>query len=318
MGCKKLQKRRGRIWILLLISLIFLSGFIFPEERKTKNLGYSIKLTFGKRNVPIGDVNRALESFNNNDLFEWSRVYTPDQISGEIKTLNHDCLDWEVELRKHISPNLSLSFATSLVPVFIKNESSLTYIYRGSVGDQTSAFTFKPKIAWIPLKFGLCYSLIRFSGIELILSAGIGYHITKVSQSKELHETYPLGGSEWVIWHWKAHNAGGFSFHTGISLELSITKKFAIVAEAQVRQAKMKNLKGKEWKESKNFGIHGEDKGTLYYFNKWDIGIGTRYDDLTVWKEPPFASIYSITDVRKAVLDLNGYSVRAGIRIKLF
>ena len=80
----------------------------------------------------------------------------------------------------------------------------------------------------------------------------------------------------------------------------------------------MKNLKGKEWKESKNFGIHGEDKGTLYYFNKWDIGIGTRYDDLTVWKEPPFASIYSITDVRKAVLDLNGYSVRAGIRIKLF
>lgn len=318
MGRKKFQEKKERIWILLLISLIFLSGVIFPEERKTRNLGYSIKLTFGKRYVQIGDVNRALESFNNNELFEWSRVYTPDQISGEIKTLNNNCLDWEVELRKHISPNLSLSFAISLVPVFITNESSLTYIYRGAAGDQTSAFTFNPKIAWIPLKLGLCYSLLHFSKIQVILSAGVGCYITKVSQSKKLHETYPLGGSEWVVWHWKAHGVKGPSYYGGISVEYSITRKLAIVAEVQAMHAKMKNLKGKEWKESEFFGIHGEEKGTLYYFNKRDLGIGARYDDLTVWEEPPFASLEDITNVRKAVLDLNGYSVRAGIRIKLF
>lgn len=80
----------------------------------------------------------------------------------------------------------------------------------------------------------------------------------------------------------------------------------------------MKNLKGKKWAESEFFGISGEDKGTLYYFNTWDIGIGTRYDDLTVWEEIPFARIGGIYNERKAVLDLNGYSVRAGIRIKLF
>lgn len=297
---------------------MFFSSVIFSEERKTQNLGYSIKVTFGKRYVPIGDVNRALESFNNNDLFEWSRVYTPDQITGEIKALNNNCLDWEIELRKHIRPNLSLSFATSLVPVFIKNESSLTYTYRGAAGDQISAFTFNPKVAWIPLKLSLCYSLLRFSGIQVNLIAGIGYYITKVSESKKLEMTYPLGDSEWVIWNWKAHNVGDFCCHTGISVEYSVTKKFAIVAEVQARHAKMKGLRGKGWKESEFFGIQGEQNGTLYYFNKLDIGIGARYDDLRVWKEPPFASAEDITDVREVVLDLNGYSVRAGIRIKLF
>jgi len=91
-----------------------------------------------------------------------------------------------------------------------------------------------------------------------------------------------------------------------------------LVIEAQSRYAKWEKLKGKSWKESESFGNQGEEKGTLYYFNKWDLGIGTRYDDLAVWKDTDFDSIEDIVNIRTAILDLSGYSLRFGIRIKLF
>ncbi len=318
MRAKRSAKNKGTIWIVLFVLLSFMSGIAFSAENKNFNSGYSLKLTFGWGNVPNGDINKALESFNNNDLFEWTRIYMPGLITGEIKTLNNSCPDWEIELRKHISPDVALSLATSFVPIFIKNESSLVYTYRGSVGDQTSAFTFKPRVAWIPLKLSLCFSLIRFSRIQLILSAGIGYYMTKISQSKRLDETYPSGDSQWVIWNWKAHAVSGVGYHGGLSLEYNLTEKLALVIEAQRRYARWEKLKGKSWKESEYFGNQGEEKGTLYYFNKWDIGIGTRYDELTVWKDTDFYSLEYITNIRNAILDLSGYSLRFGIRIKLF
>jgi len=42
--------------------------------------------------------------------------------------------------------------------------------------------------------------------------------------------------------------------------------------------------------------------------------------DLDIYEEPPSGTIpeISISEVRKAVIDLSGFSLRVGLRIKLF
>lgn len=310
--------KRAVIWVLAINLLFCLTSIAFSKEGRYKP-GFSIKLTYGTNRYSWGDINKCLESFNNNELFEYMRSYFPELISGEIIKLDNFASDWEAELRIDITRRFALSLAISET-IIRKNESSLTYIDRHLIGDQISAWTYKPEVkVSTPVKLGIYYTLPFSSKININFNAGIGYYSAKVSEYRKLEEIYPSGNSEWVSRHWETNPKGVFGFHSGIGLEYSLIKNFALVVEVQRRYAKIKNLNGIMRGEAKySEGIYLEWKGALYFFNMWDLGIGTRYDDLEVWERPPDVSIRDLVDIRKAVLDLTGYSFRVGIRIRLF
>lgn len=274
-------------------------------------MGYSV----------IGDMNKTLESFNNNFIFESARLNTPDLINGEIIALENKNLDLEAEFRLHISPKIALSFATSS-PVIKKNESSLTYIISGSAGDQISNYTFRPKIkAWMPIRLGICYSLFSSPRMNLIFQAGVGYYIAKISEYEELEMGLPLGGTYWETYYWKAHTIEGSGVHSGIVLEFNLTKKLALVGEIQGRYVKLSDLFGRmeveRYVDEGNAIISGQ-KGSLYYFTMWDYDIGAYRANLEIWEKPPEGSFREVDNVRKACLDLSGVSFRVGIRMRLF
>jgi len=83
---------------------------------------------------------------------------------------------------------------------------------------------------------------------------------------------------------------------------------------------KIKNLKGISQKEGKNSEGIDETSGTLYYFS-WDVEGRWHGEhlDLDIRENRPGGGfgIHS-SSVRKAVLDLSGFSLRIGLRIKLF
>jgi len=270
----------------------------------------------------IGDMNKTLESFNNNFMFGLARLNPPDYlIDGEIVALENKNLDLEAEFRLHISPKIALSFATSS-PVIKKNESSLTYIHMGSAGDQISNYTFRPKIkAWMPIRIGICYSLFSSPRMNLVFQAGVGYYIAKISEYEELEIGLPLGGTFWETYYWKAHTIEGSGVHSGIVLEFNLTKKLALVGEVEGRYVKLSDLFGrmevKRYVDEGN-GITLEQKGSLYYFTMWDDHIGAYYANLEVWEKLPGGSMREVDNVKKACLDLSGVSFRVGIRMRLF
>lgn len=315
---KILTKRRAIIWVILFVSLVFLNKSAYPEEKEKFKPKFSIKLTEGwGSNVPIGDVNDCLKSFNNNKVFVNYRKYRPDQLVGEIKTLDNRTSHWEVELRFDLTPRIGLGIATAGA-FHTRNESSITYTYVGYVGSQIMSYTFKPEIkVSYPMRLSLYYTIFSHPKINLSIGGGFGFCNAQVSQFSRIDVTGPDGTSNWSEWRWDTKRNFSLGFHGNVVLEYYFTRRIALVAELQKRYTRVSSLKG-AMKSMSSEGFHYEESGTLYYFTEWDLFIGTRYASLTVWEKPPEGSVTEIGDIRKAVLDLSEHSFRVGIRIRLF
>jgi hypothetical protein len=120
--------------------------------------------------------------------------------------------------------------------------------------------------------------------------------------------------------YWKTDYKANLGFHGGIGMEYSLTKNLGLVLEVQGRYVKIKNLKGFIQSEDSHFiGRISKRKGYLwsYKISEWDF---RSYYNLDISEEPPRGSIpeISISEVRKAIIDLSGFSLRIGLRIRLF
>ena len=311
-------KKRGAIWLTLVFSMVFLIRIVYSEEKEKFKPKFSIKLTGGwGSTLAIGDVNDCLESFNNNEAFVYYRKYLPDRIEGEIKTLDNRTSHWEVELRFDLTPRIGFGIATS-GPFRKHNESSVTHTYVGYAGPQITSYTFKPEIkVSYPLRSSLYYTIFSHPKINLSIGGGVGLYNARVSQFSRIEVTSPGGSTEWGEWLWDTKRNFSLGFHGNVVLEYNFTNRIAIVAELQGRYARISSLKGAV-RSTSSEGFHYEVSGTLYYFTQWDFLIGARYASLEVWEKPPEGSVNEIDDIRKAVLDLSGHSLRVGIRIRLF
>ena len=300
------------ISVIIFISWAYLSNITFSEEKRGK-LRLSIKLTGGWGYTLIGDINTHLESLNNTETFE--------SATGEITKLKNWSPDWEAELRLNISRSFGISLATSGV-INQKNESHLVTTGPGIWGGWTGTLIFKPEAkARMPVKLGMYYNFPIISRINVFSTAGIGYYSASISKYTKFHEIVsPPGESYWMSQYWKTDYKANLGFHGGIGMEYSLTKNIALVLEVQGRYVKIKNLKGFiQIEDSYSIGRISKRTGYLwsYKISGWDFGS---YYNLDISEEPPWGSIpeISISEVRKATIDLSGYSMRIGLRIRLF
>jgi len=304
--------------LALLIGFLQLAQFVYPEEKRPSTPRFSLKLMEGwGPNVPIGDVNDCLESFNNNTVFVNYRKDRPDQLVGEIKTLDNRTSHWEAELRFDLTPRIGFGIATADA-FHTRNESSVTYTYIGYVGPQIMSYTFKPEIkVFYPMRLSLYYTIFSHPKINLSIGGGFGFYNARVSQFSRIDVTGPDGTTNWAEWRRDTKRNFSLGFHGNVVLEYYFTRRIALVAEFQKRYTRVSSLKGTV-KSICSEGFHSEKSGTLYYFTEWELFIGARYASLDVFEKPPEGSITEIQDLRKAVLDLSGHSFRVGIRIRLF
>jgi opacity protein-like surface antigen len=307
--------KSGIVWILTIISLFLLNGITVSMEGKIRPR-FSIKVTHGANYSFWGDINRYLESVNNNEVFEFWRKNAPERVVGEINTLNNWTDSWEAELRIDLSPKIAVGIATSGA-IRRKNESSLIYTYIGAPGSQVTALTYKPEVkAQMPIRLGIYYTLPYGRKASFFFNAAIGYYSGKISDYLKYEVTDPSGGYGWTTRYNETERKSSLGFHSGFGVEYSLMRNLALVVETQGRYVKIKGFKARA-RYDYAYSMPSEVAGTLYYFTKWVLGIGVRYADLVVWEKPPDITIYSPADIRKAILDLSGFSLRVGIRIKL-
>jgi hypothetical protein len=308
-------KKRMIILLLLLASLMFLTRTLQAGEKENFKPRFSIKLTFGRSYLSIGDFNKYLESINDvSDLYTW------ESVTGEIKELNNYTYDWEGELRIDISRRFAVGLSTS-GSIHRKNESYL-YLSRKVLDEEYIDIVFtKPEVkVWMPVKLGVYFNFLYTSKLKVFSTLGLGYYSASISEYKKIEEVDPYGDTDWAWRNWEINHKGKLSFIGGIGMEYYLTKNLALVVEAQGMYAKIKNLKGSMQKEQKREeGRISKKNGTLYYFifndeYFWDAP----HIDIEIREESPEYQYGYVDTYRKASMDLSGFSLRVGIIIKLF
>ena len=286
------------------------------EDKKPFWSRFSLKFTAGwGSRIPIGDVNDCLKSFNNNEVFEIHRKYQSGRVVGEIKTLDDRISHWEAELRFDLTRRISFGIATS-APIHKRNESSVTYTILGWAGPQIMTWTFRPEIkVSYPIRLSAYYTLPIIRRLSISVGAGAGIYPARIRQFVNYEEIPPSGGYYWATLDSEARRRIALGFHVNVVFEFAFTNWLALVAEYQHRSIQITGFKGTY--RAKDDYSDNEIRGTLYYFSMWNPLIGARHTNIEVKEGPPDYSIFFIRDLREAILDLSGYSLKVGLRLRL-
>ena len=325
MRCKIHAKKIGTICILLFVLPVFLNRIAYSGESGIFKPKLSIKLTGGLRYINVGDINNHIESFDN---------YMSSHLSfyegGKMGKINNYGPDLEGELRLDISSKFAVGVGIGYISG--KNESNFQTVgafpfdqlFIPEIGPSYALFEFvvESKVETIPIKLGIYYTIPLGSRINIFLKSGLDYYFSKCFIYK-YNEIISLDRAVLIPEFYEISNkydmrGNGLGFNGGLGFEYKISNVLAIVLEIQRRYAKIKNLKGK-WIYSNTFTLEqGEDEGILYIGKKnmEDEGFSDNYPDLVVSPSKPSGA--KILNAKEATLDLSGFSLRVGIRIKLF
>jgi len=273
---------------------------VFSEKRQSFKPGFSIKLTAGGGYVAIGDMNKHLDSMNN----KYIPGTSVSDVSGKIEKLNNLSNDWELELKIDGSPRIGFGIAASF---FHRRNQSSIYAYQPEFG-RGYEMIFEPEIKVImPFGLNLYYSIYSGSRLNVFINSGIGWYLGKMTENKINNAIYPLGSVRLGSRYWEVENNFSLGFRGGVGFEYSLIKNLALVVELQGRYIRIGNLEG----TVKYGGLATVEQGTLHFIERGD------YYDLNI--PQPYRIFNEIEYIeRNAVLDLSGFLLRIGIKIKLF
>lgn len=302
------KKKRVITLGLLFISLILFTRIASPKGIETFKPKFSIDVKWGPRYISIGDINKNLEAFDS---------YLSEMTSyegNEIKRLNNYKKTLEGELRLDVSSKFAIG--VGIEKISEKNESRFEFTDPFPIHDRDLFHTIstKSEVSAVNLKLGTYYTIPLVRRINLILNGGIDYYNSEISLYK-FHEFLP----EVYIWRpYKEEeynmSSKGFGFHGGIGFEYRILDDLSIVLEFQGRYARMKNLKGTKIITGGIFTEEREEEGILYIGEK--MWFGEYCPDLIISPSRPSGDEFR--NVREAVLDFSGYSLRLGIKLNFF
>jgi len=309
-----------RIGIFLLLTVFGANLSMASEERFPR---VSFKLSGGPGILNVGDINKVLNSINNNRVIEYLRKDNPNNdpnrsyVEGKLVPLRNTYASWEAELRLDLSPRLGLGIST-FSSIHRENESSLTYTYVGAFGPQVTTWTYRPEFtASSPLIFNFYYSINAGARRTVFVNAGIGHYSGKMSVYRSYEQFYPAGGVYVEKIDCKTQAKSSLGFHAGASLEYALLRNLALVIDMRGSFVRIRNFKGvMDWEN--NFGLKYSTIGFLYYFSMFDEWTGLGHNQLEIWERPPDIDLRWPAGIRKARLELSGYSIRVGIKLGLF
>jgi len=173
--------------------------------------------------------------------------------------------------------------------------------------------TYTPKLSVIPIFLNLHYYLPVASILNIDFYGGPGYYLTSFDFTNDwewgIAGLFPQAGTE----TFKA-SKGTIGFQGGIGLEVELAAGFGLFLDICGQYAKISELKG-DWTDKQvGFFNNWSKSGSGYYFwyYDWQVG-GKKYAWGAFAEDKP--SDPSFSGVRKAAINLTGYSLSGGIKI---
>jgi opacity protein-like surface antigen len=317
MRIRILTKKSARNCAILVLSVVFFNGLALSEERENFKSKISFIILGGLRYMRVGDTNIHLESFDG-----YVSEMT-DYEGGMIKKLANYNSELEktpeFELRLDISPKFAISAGIGFITE--KNESN--FQFTDQVPSEPINFhtiSTEPKVSATLLKLGTYYTIPLIRRVNLFLNGGINYYFSKVSLYKSHGFHAEIDLSPYFKEDKYDVSSNNFGLYGGMGFEYKISNYLALAMEFRGRYAKMKNLKGTRlFRNGRHMFPPPEEseEGILYIGERYmtDGWIDGYRPDLIISPSRPSGAEFR--NIREAALDLSGYSLRLGIRIKL-
>jgi hypothetical protein len=285
------------LWVFFL-----LPGLNQAEETQSRQRkGFALKLTGGMNYMLPGDWNAFMNGWT--DYHNDCANDMGGTMEGEFKSIRWG-LDFEGDVIIYLNPRFGITIGSGYI--YGKKGPDAKKITL-NLPDETFKLTHDMQISAIPVKIGVYYCLFRSSKFNFFLSGGIGYYFAKISE--DYMDQWDSSWSHEI----QGAKGEGIGFQGGMGLELDIAKNIAFVVEGYGRYAKIGDFRGdRDW--SMSFGPDGSKKGGLYY-----------YESDTPYGWLPYIEISdgvprgaNRRDARKATVDFSGFTVRIGVKIRLF
>ncbi len=270
----------------------------FRESRKRTWVG--LKLKGGASYVLAGDINEGTEGFDN--VWRDEFTYAGGEIQGKL-TPFHIIYDFEGDFIFYILPNVGIGFGSGYLYGSQNNDMLLTF------PDGEGSWVIKPELKVIPIKAGLYFLIPIGRNSCFSLDAGAGLYSVDYS------------------WYWKGEYDGywmeiqqqaaakNVGYHAGLGFEIGWGSYFAFLVEGRARYAEISGFEGTlEYKDS--YGDSDIDEGKLYYWKEQIFGNKYTFVFISESEAPSFTGLSSAELVREAVVDLSGFSLQAGFKLK--
>jgi len=263
---------------------------VTPATLKTSFSRFNLFLSGGGNFISGGDLNKGSQG-----LADYYGDKLGIQGKGDIKPL-----DLSYIFGAEISFSLSRIFSVGIgADYFIGKKESRVEFQKAS---STDSLITRPKIKALPVRMVIYYYPVHFFYIK----TGLEYFFTECSYYYRVKEDDIF--KDWVG-EAKAQDigvVGGFGFAQ------EIVPHLAFFMEATGRYARIKNFEGKTDFKDSTGSIYTEE-GMLYIYNG-EISEGNSYPLLFIREKKPTEA--GVSDVRNAVVDFSGFSIKAGIRIR--
>lgn len=292
---KKSIEAKGNIIVITIISILLLSQTALSDEAGKFKPELEINLMGGYRSINIGDLNTYLKSF---DKF---LTETTDYQGDQIKALHHF-----PEIGLALSWNLSSRVAVDFGLEFISQKKRSSFGLTEDVlpSPYYQEYYIEQKVKVWPLTLRGCYLALASPEVNLSVDLGLTYSFSRCHLN--IWESSPVMPPP-TVYSLKAHGPGLVG---GIYLEHKLNSFLALGLEAQGRYSKLARLEGS------TTGTEDEGQGFLY--------IGEKYNSQSDRYEPYLITSSSMPagdefrKMRKASLDLSGFSLKLGLKIRLF
>ncbi len=269
----------------------------------------SIRFIGGVGFAAGGDLNETIRGINDlrRDL---------DSATGELKPLNWG-MNFDLEFIHHFTPNIGLGMGIGYFRA-VKDSGPSSYEFDiPGIFSMGSAFSIKPVVSAVPVTLNIHYFLPAGRRWSLDFRAGVGYYIVRLNLGAKdvLHDSF-FGtiNENWTEETTFKATQGGIGVQAGMGLEFIVTPKVAIVLDACGRLASVSGFKG-TYAYAESGDYTWQESAADYYFwafdEKYDGGVYTLYDFYTDQPESEY-----ITNARKGSVDLSGFGISLGLRIK--
>ena len=324
----------------------------FMGRRRAKKRA-SFYLSGGLIEIDGGDLNGVIRDYKQlvadfNDFYLTS--FTADW--NEFKRITNWKAEVLVNITSSLSFGLGVEYMNSKIQrgnITLNTPGSGifdggAYYYNYTLTDNYQ-FAPQQELTVIPFTFSFYYFIPIGNIAEIFVNAGVSYNIGRLKYNETYQseydyqaEYYASDDNFWYTYIDDYTEEGTYSYsvkcnetglHAGLGFDIKPFSFISLVVEGTYRRVNFKNWIGSgddnyDWAEqwgrsdlgySTDSGNESDAwSGKIWYYELYDSDLDNQYGFLSLHEEAPEADEF-IKNVRAGEININGFSLRAGIRI---
>ena len=275
------------------------------ERTESRYSPLALRLFGGFSQVEAGDINNGLDG-----NYEWLKFYSAygwGTVTGSYNPL-HNGYHAGADLIFQINRNVGIGIGTGYMRF---SKSSLA---TWSFGTEDAKLSGTPTLSAVPIRLGLFLTVPLANWINLTINGGVAAFAALKLDSRQRFDYSDGDWTEMSLSASKKAAIDNLGFEGSLGLEFMISRNTGFFVEVLGRYARLKNFDKATMSDRYQWGdvetIEGRLYLEIYRYAQGDLSTFTVEETPPV-SDPPYAVF------TEPKIDLSGFSLQAGLRIRL-